>query len=162
DRDVERLGESRLHGADLGIAEDFLVAAQHLPGDRMKELLALAEDGELLADLRSPAPADVQVEGGAFDTDHQPLERAEGLGEVVTHECEGRPDAIGHPRGGIRKAREHGDDDVADDGPGARAHNVTDGLWIPNPPRSRSQISPRVTPTSTAATRRGSRLSRPR
>src|SRR5262249_55174486 len=149
DRDVQRLGEAGLHGADLGVAEDFLVSSEWLTGDRVEELVPLAEDRELLADLRSPALADIQVEHAPLGGDHEAFQRAERLGEVVEHERERRPDAIGHPGSGARGGREHAQHDEADGGPYPRAQNVTDGLWIPKTPRRTSQISPRVAATST-------------
>src|SRR5438093_2280114 len=149
-----------MHCADLGLAENLFVPPEHLAGDRVAELLPLAEDGELLTDLGSPALPNVQIERAPFDADHEAFEGAEGLDEVVEHEHEGRPHSIGHPGGGARGAREHAQHDQADGGPDPRAQNVTDGLWMPNTPRRRSQISPSVTPASTAATRSGRRLSR--
>ncbi len=128
----------------------------------MKKLLALAEDGELLTDLGSPALADVEVDRVSFDVDHQALEGAERLADVVDHEREGRPDTVGHPGGSVRRDRERGQHGEPDEGSNPHAQKVTDGLWMPNTARSLSQISPRVTPTSTAVTSSGSRLSRPR
>src|SRR6059036_320266 len=137
-----------MHCADLGLAENLFVPPEHLAGDRVAELLPLAEDGELLTDLGSPALPNVQIERAPFDADHEAFEGAEGLDEVVEHEHEGRPHSIGHPGGGARGAREHAQ------------HDQADGGWMPNTPRRRSQISPSVTPASTAATRSGRRLSR--
>src|SRR5262249_18313785 len=166
DRDEEGLREPGLHRTDLGVAQDLLVPSQHLAGHGVVELVALAEDRELLTDLGSAALAEIQIDRAPLDADHETLERAERLGEVVEHEREGCPDAIGHPGGRARDVRDHGQYDEADGGPDPRVQNVTDGRWMPNTPRRRSHISPRVAPpsppASPAATRSGRRLSRPR
>src|SRR5207237_4467767 len=124
-------------------------------GDRVMEFFALAKDGELLTDLAARALADIYIERASFLTDHEAFQGTERLDEVVDHEREGRSDPIGHPGGRAGGARERAQQQEAADRPGPHAQKVTEGLWIPNTPRRRSEISPGVTPTSTAATRSG-------
>src|SRR5262249_24420216 len=151
DRDEDGLREPGLHRADLGVAQDLLVPSQHLPGHRVVELVALAEDRELLTDLGSAALADIEIDRAPLEADHETVEGAERLGEVVEHEREGRPDAIGHPGGRARGVRDHGQYDEADGGQDPRVQNVTDGRWMPNTPRRRAQNSPSRTPPPTPA-----------
>src|SRR3989442_4179671 len=50
---------------------------EHLPGEWMPELVALAEDRELLTPLRAAALAEIQIQRAPVDAHHQPLERIE-------------------------------------------------------------------------------------
>src|SRR5712692_1079641 len=160
-RHVLGLGEALPHALDVRVAEHLLVPAERLGGERMDELRPLAEDRELLADLRAARRAEVEVDRFALHGDDHPLDRLERPGEVVGHEHERGAGAVGEPR--VRRAGDGQDEDERDCGPrGPRAQNVTDGWWTPKTPRSRSQISPSVTAASTASTMRGRRLSRPR
>src|SRR5439155_7441155 len=158
---VPGLGEARLYARDLRVAEHLLELAERRAGEWVDERGALAEDRELLPDLRAPFLAEVEVERVALLTHDEPLHRLEGPGEVLGHEGERRADAVGEP--GVRDPG--GGEDEGERG-GARrgrpAQNVTDGSWTPKTPRSRSQISPSVTAASTASTMRGTRFSRPR
>src|SRR5712692_10467855 len=128
----------------------------------MPELVALAEDRELLTPLRAAALAEIQIQRAPVDAHHQPLERIERLDEMLRHEPEGRSDTVRHAGDSARDACEHAEDDEAADRPDPRAQNATEGWCTPKTPRSRSQISPSVTPTSTAMTRSGRRFSRAR
>src|SRR4029450_9414713 len=159
---VHRLREARIDGLDLRVPENFLVPAERLASDRVVELLALAEDRELLPGLRAAALADVQIERAVLEADHERLEGRERLDEVLRHETEGRADAVRHPCDGARARGEHAEHGEADEHADLAAQIATDGWWTPNTERRRSQISPSVLPASTPVTSSGERLARPR
>src|SRR5438552_2191733 len=163
DRHVQGLGEPRLDAPDLSPAQRFLIAPERLAGERVVELLSLAEDQQLLARLRAAALPEVEVERVALHTHDEPFERLERAHELLGDQHEGRAHAVGEPGARRRGAQEEPERHERAEGPAATANqNVTDGWWTPNTRRSRSQISPSVTCASTACTMRATRFSCPR
>src|SRR5258706_8184865 len=154
--------ELREHPLDLGVPELLLVAAEGLARHGMVEGLALPVDRQLLTDLSPRGLAEVDEDALAIHRDHGAFERLRGLDEVVTHQAERRPDAIGEPGVRARGENEGGQHDGQGDEAGTAPQNVTDGWCTPNTARRRSQISPSVTDALTASTIRVMRFSVPR
>jgi hypothetical protein len=80
--------------------------AEHFPGQRVQEGLALAEDRVLLADLGTGRLGHVEEDLAALGRDDQPLDRLEGGHEVVGDEREGGGDPIRHAGGGSERKQE--------------------------------------------------------
>src|SRR5207249_8326653 len=141
----------------------LLVTPERLAGHRVVELLAPAEDRQLLTRLRAATLPEVEVERVALDTHDEPLDRLECAHEILGHQHEGRAHAVGES--GMRRWTAHEEPERREHGEGPRetaGQNVTDGWWTPKTPRSRSQTSPSVTWASTACTMRATRFCSPR
>src|SRR5207249_1379461 len=95
---VQGLGEPRLDAPDLSPTDRLLVAPERLAGERVVELLSLAEDQQLLARLRAAALPEVEVERVALHTHDEPFERLERAHELLGDQHEGRAHAVGEPR----------------------------------------------------------------
>src|SRR5207244_4147659 len=75
-------------------------------GERVVELLSLAEDQQLLARLRAAALPEVEVERVALHTHDEPFERLERAHELLGDQHEGRAHAVGEPGARRRGAQE--------------------------------------------------------
>ena len=98
DGDERRFREPQLHPGDPGKAQDVLEAAERLVGERMAELLSLAEDGELLPALDAVLLGEVQVHAITVHAHPQPLDRRKRVHYLLDEEPEGGTDLIGQRR----------------------------------------------------------------
>src|SRR5262249_31484415 len=146
----------------LGPAEQIFELTEHPLSHRMIEGLALAVDGELLADLGPGFPSEVEVDEIGVDTHHEAVHGLKGLHELRRHQAEGDADAVSQPGPRRRHGPQEEEKGERQQRRSAASQKVTDGWWTPKTRRSRSQISPRVLPASTASTISTRRLARPR